>query len=91
VAKGEVTSWVRAPVTRDADASETKPEGVERVLGELVTCPYCVSLCVSLWTASGLSYALVLYPRQTRVVATIFGAQAVADFLNAAFVKLKGD
>jgi hypothetical protein len=85
--KDEVTSWVRAPVTRDADASETKPEGVERVLGELVTCPYCVSL----WTASGLSYALVLYPRQTRVVATIFGAQAVADFLNAAFVKLKGD
>jgi hypothetical protein len=87
VAKDEVTSWVRAPVTRDADASETKPEGVERVLGELVTCPYCVSL----WTASGLSYALVLYPRQTRVVATIFGAQAVSDFLNAAFIKLKGD
>jgi hypothetical protein len=87
VAKDEVTSWVRAPVTRHADASEPKPEGVERVLGELVTCPYCVSL----WTASGLSYALVLYPRQTRVVATTFGAQAVADFLNAAFVKLKGD
>jgi hypothetical protein len=33
----------------------------------------------------------VLYPRQTRLVATIFGAQAVADFLNAAFVKLKED
>jgi hypothetical protein len=33
----------------------------------------------------------VLYPRQTRVVTTIFGAQAVADFLNAAFVKLKED
>ena len=87
VAKDEVTSWVRAPVTRDADASETKPEGVERVLGELVTCPYCVGV----WAASGLSYALVLYPRQTRLATTIFGAQAVADFLNAAFVKLKGD
>jgi hypothetical protein len=33
----------------------------------------------------------VLYPRQTRLVTTIFGAQAVADFLNAAFVKLKED
>jgi hypothetical protein len=31
----------------------------------------------------------VLYPRQTRLVTSIFGAQAVADFLNAAFVKLK--
>jgi hypothetical protein len=85
VAKDEVTSWVRAPVTRDAETSVPKPRGVERALGELVTCPYCVGV----WAASGLSYALVLYPRQTRLVTTIFGAQAVADFLNAAFVKLK--
>jgi Protein of unknown function (DUF1360) len=87
VAKDEVTSWVRAPVTRDAEATEPKPQGVERALGELVTCPYCVGV----WAASGLSYALVLYPRQTRLVTTIFGAQAVADFLNAAFVRLKED
>ena len=87
VAKDEVTSWVRAPVTRDAEASEPKPQGVERALGELVTCPYCVGV----WAASGLSYALVLYPRQTRLATTIFGAQAVAAFLNAAFVKLKED
>jgi hypothetical protein len=85
VAKDDVTSWVRAPVTRDAETSEPKPQGVERALGELVTCPYCVGV----WAASGLSYALVLYPRQTRLITTIFGAQAVADFLNAAFVKLK--
>jgi uncharacterized protein DUF1360 len=87
VAKDEVTTWVRAPVTRDEDATEPKQRGMERALGELVTCPYCVGL----WIASGLSYALVLYPRQTRLVTTIFGAQAVADFLNAAFVKLKED
>jgi hypothetical protein len=87
VAKDDVTSWVRAPVTRDAETSVPKPQGVERALGELVTCPYCVGV----WAASGLSYALVLYPRQTRLVTTIFGAQAVADFLNAAFVKLKED
>jgi hypothetical protein len=30
VAKDEVTSWVRAPVTRDAEASEPKPQGVQR-------------------------------------------------------------
>jgi hypothetical protein len=85
VAKDEVTSWVRAPVTRDEDATEPKPYGVERALGELVTCPYCIGV----WAASGLSYALVLFPRETRLVTTIFGSQAVADFLNAAFVRLK--
>jgi hypothetical protein len=87
VAKDDVTAWVRAPVTRDAETNEPKPRGVERALGELVTCPYCVGV----WAASGLSYALVLYPRQTRLVTTVFGAQAVADFLNAAFVRLKDD
>jgi hypothetical protein len=85
VAKDEVTSWVRAPVTRDEDATEPKPYGMERALGELVTCPYCIGV----WAASGLSYALVLFPRETRLVTTIFGSQAVADFLNAAFVRLK--
>jgi Protein of unknown function (DUF1360) len=85
VARDDVTSWVRAPVTQDDEATEPKPEGTARALGELVTCPYCVGI----WTAAGLSYALVLLPRETRLVTTIFSAQAVADFLNAAFVKLK--
>ena len=85
VAKDEVTSWVRAPVTRDEEASEPKPEGAARALGELLTCPYCVGV----WTAAVLSYSLVVFPRETRVVTTIFSAQAVADFLNAAFVKLQ--
>jgi hypothetical protein len=87
VAKDEVTSWVRAPVTRDDEATEPKPRGVERALGELVTCPYCVGV----WIASGLTYALVVFPRETRLVTTIFSGQAVADFLNAAFVKLQDD
>jgi Protein of unknown function (DUF1360) len=87
VAKDEVTTWVRAPVTRDHDATEPKPRGVERAVGELLTCPYCVGV----WVASGLSYALVLFPRQTRLVTTVFGAQAIADFLNAAYVRLLED
>jgi hypothetical protein len=85
IAKDPVTSFVRAPVTEDPDATEPKREGAARVLGELVTCPYCIGL----WVASGLSYSLALFPRQTRLVTTIFGAQAVADFLNAAFVRLR--
>ena len=87
VAKDEVTTWVRAPVTKDEEATEPKPRGAKRALGELVTCPYCIGL----WIASGLTYSLVLFPRETRLVTTIFSGQAVADFLNAAFVKLQQD
>jgi Protein of unknown function (DUF1360) len=87
IARDRVAAFVRAPVTEDADATEPKAAGPGRALGELVTCPYCIGL----WIASGLSYSLVLYPRQTRLVTTIFGAQAVADFLNAGFVRLHGD
>jgi hypothetical protein len=87
VAKDDVTTWVRAPVTRDEEGTQPERAGAARALGELVTCPYCVGV----WVAAGLSYALVLFPRETRLVTTIFGAQAVADFLNTAFVKLKED
>ncbi|HEX2044617.1 MAG TPA: DUF1360 domain-containing protein [Gaiellaceae bacterium] len=85
VAKDEVTRFVRAPVTQDEEASEPEPEGWRRALGELVTCPHCVGL----WISAGLVSSLVVLPRQTRFVATVFGAQAIADFLNAGFVKLR--
>ena len=87
IARDRATSFLRAPVTDDPDATEPKREGPARALGELVTCPYCIGV----WAASGFAYALVLFPRQTRLVTTILGAQAVADFLNAAFVRLHGD
>ena len=85
VAKDEVTKFVRAPVTRDEEASEPEPRGWPRALGELVTCPYCIGL----WIAAGFSYGLVFVPRETRFVTALFGAQAVADFLNAAYVKTR--
>ena len=87
VAKDEVTTWMRAPVTRDEDAQEPERDGMARALGELVTCPYCIGL----WASAGLTAALAVRPRETRLVAAVFGAQAVADFLNAAFVRVRGD
>ena len=85
--KEEVTAFVRAPVTEDAEAQEPKREGMARVLGELLTCPYCVGL----WIASTLSYSLVRFPRETRFATTIFGAYALSDFLHAGFIRLRGD
>jgi hypothetical protein len=87
IAKDEVTSFVRVPVTRDEEAQEPDPEGWRRALGELLTCPYCIGL----WVAAGFSASLVLFPRETRFAATVFGGQTVADFLNAAFVRLRAD
>jgi hypothetical protein len=54
-------------------------------LGELVTCPYCIGV----WVAAGLTGAMALRPREARLVTTVFGAQALADFLNAAFVRVR--
>jgi hypothetical protein len=87
ITKEEVTAFVRAPVTEDAEAQEPKPEGMARVLGELLTCPYCVGL----WVASALSFSLVRFPRETRFATTIFGAYALSDFLHAGFARLRGD
>lgn len=86
IAKEDVTSFVRAPVTVDEEASEPEPNGFRGAVGQLVTCPSCLGL----WIAAGFSGANVLWPRQTRFVASVLATHAGADFLNASFVRLKG-
>jgi hypothetical protein len=86
ITKEDVTTFVRAPVTEDAEAQQPKPDGMRRVLGELVTCPYCIGL----WVVAAVSFSLVRFPRETRFATTIFGAYALTDFLHAGFVRLRG-
>jgi hypothetical protein len=85
VTKDEITAFLRAPVTEDEDATTPKKGGIAGALGKLLTCPYCVGV----WTAAGLSYAHVLAPKEARFATSIFGADAIADFLNAGFVRLR--
>lgn len=85
VARDRVASFVRAPVTRDDDASEPKPRGIARALGELFTCPYCLDL----WLAAAFSAANIVWPRPTRFVTSILAAHAGADFLQAAFARVR--
>jgi hypothetical protein len=85
ITKEDVTAFVRAPVTEDPEAQQPKRRGMPRVLGELVTCPYCIGL----WIASGLTYGHVLFPREARFFTTVFGSYAVSDFLHAGFMWLK--
>ena len=86
IAKEEITAFVRAPVTEDAAAQKPKPDGMRRVLGELLTCPYCTGL----WISSLLSYSHVLFPKESRFATSIFSAYAITDFLNAGFTRLRG-
>jgi hypothetical protein len=86
VTKDEITAFLRVPVTEDEAASEPKKTGFSGAVGKLLTCPYCVGV----WTAAGLSYAHVLAPREARFATSVFGADAIADFLNAGFVRLRG-
>ena len=87
IAKDRVTSPLRAPFTeyeKAAGASEVKEkvrgEGMQRAVGDLVTCPYCLSP----WVAAALVFGLVFRPRATRLVMGTFAAAAISGLLHHA-------
>ncbi len=87
IAKDRVTSPLRAPFTEyvePAGQSEVKEKvrgtGMQRAVGDLLTCPWCLSP----WVAAGLAFGLVFQPRATRLVAGVFAAATVSDFLHHA-------
>ncbi len=89
LAKAKATSFVRAPFTEYERPTghgevEERPRGggARRAVGELLVCPYCLSQ----WISAGFAAGLVLAPRTTRLVAASYSAQALADFLQLAYV-----
>lgn len=87
IAKDRVTSPLRAPFTEyvePAGQSEIKEKvrgrGMQRAVGDLLTCPWCLSP----WVAAGLAFGFVFKPRATRLVAGVFAAATVSDFLHHA-------
>jgi Protein of unknown function (DUF1360) len=92
VAKDPITSPVRAPFTSYRGlsapgelAEEVRGHGLQHSLGELLTCP----MCVSQWAATALSVGLVVRPRLTRRVMATFAAVGGADLLQHAYVALQ--
>ena len=88
VTKDKITAFARAPFTRyqapggPGEVEErARGRGVRRVIGELLVCPYCLSV----WTSAALHLGLIYAPRTTRVVASTFSALALADFLHIAY------
>lgn len=91
-----VTSPLRAPFTSfeghggPAEVNEQpRGSGLQRSIGELVSCPFCMSQ----WIATGFGFGLLLAPRVTRQVAATFAALEIADILQfgrAAIAKADG-
>jgi len=85
ISKDRVTSPLRAPFTEyegSASASEVKEKsrgtGLQRALGDLVTCPFCMGL----WVATALAYGFSKRPRMIRLVGGIFTRVVISDFLH---------
>jgi hypothetical protein len=88
LSKDRVTSVLRAPFTRfkeDAGYGEVEEEargtGLQRAIGELLICQYCVAQ----WVAAGLVLGHAVAPRETRVVAGTFAVYGVSNLLNLAY------
>lgn len=88
IAKDPITSPFRLPFTRyegtgaPAELKEkVVAEGMGHAVGELLTCP----LCLSQWVATGFVTGMIFAPRATRLVAATFASVAVSDFLQYAY------
>jgi hypothetical protein len=85
ITRDRVTAFVRAPFARQGEptgrgevASEAQGSGVRRAVGELVTCPFCMTQ----WVAATGVVGLVAAPRATRFVASILAVRTVAEVVN---------
>ncbi|HTI26012.1 MAG TPA: DUF1360 domain-containing protein [Kutzneria sp.] len=90
--KDAVTSPLRAPFARyeepagDGEVMESvRGHGVQHAAGEMLTCPFCLSV----WVATGLTAGLVFAPRLTRLVCGTLTALTVSDGLHLVYDKAK--
>jgi hypothetical protein len=90
ISKDSVTSPLRAAFTRYREPGgpaevmeDVRGTGVRHAVGELVTCPFCLSP----WIATALTGGLVIAPRFTRAVTAVFSAVAVSDHLQLTYAR----
>jgi hypothetical protein len=92
LAKDRVTSAVRAPFTRfqsDGGPGEVEERargrGLRRAVGELLICPFCLSV----WIGAAFAAGLVVAPRPTRWAASVLTAVFGSDVLQVAYKGLE--
>ena len=88
ITKDWVTAPLRAPFTEYKESAgggevieKSRGEGLQRAIGDLVTCPWCSAP----WVAATLGFGFVFAPRVTRFVSGVFAAVTVSDFLQHAY------
>jgi hypothetical protein len=87
ITRDDVTSFLREPfVEGDAVGNGAEPagEGIQRAIGELITC----SRCTGTWVAAVLTSTQVLAPRFGRLLTWSLAAAALNDWLQAGFTAL---
>lgn len=92
ITKDAVASPLRAPFTRYVGPAgpgevteEVRGRGVRHAVGELLTCPFCLSP----WVGTALLAGLTVAPRPTRHVTALFSAVTVADLLQLGYSALE--
>jgi hypothetical protein len=88
--KARVMSAIRAPFTRfqedggpDEVEEAARGHGLRRVIGELLVCPYCLSM----WFATLFTLGLLVAPRPTRWAASVLAIVFASDVLQIAYRK----
>ncbi|HVE99874.1 MAG TPA: DUF1360 domain-containing protein [Rubrobacteraceae bacterium] len=91
LANDAVAMPLRAPFTEMQEKQspkmvdeEPRGKGLRKSVGELVTCKFCLGM----WMASFFTYGLVLAPRVTRVIASIFAVVTLSDHLHQTYKAL---
>lgn len=89
ITRDKVTSSVRAPFVRYKGGrgrgevvEEPKGTGLRHAVGELLSCPYCMSQ----WVAAAFGVGMVAAPRLTRLIAYVYSTLALADVFQVGYV-----
>ena len=90
LAKDRITGILRAPFVsyiRSAGHGEVEEEprgrGIQRGIGQLVSCPYCLAP----WCATAMAFGFLFAPRVARLFAGILASVAASDFLHKIYLK----
>src|SRR2546423_1592623 len=90
ISKDRITGIVRAPFVsyiRSAGHGEVEEEprgrGMQRGIGQLLSCPYCMAP----WCATALAFGFIFAPRVTRLFAGILASVAASDCLHKIYLK----
>lgn len=87
ISTDDILQWLREPfieIEKEQIAGQEVPtrvgrgRGIRRVLGELLSCPWCVGV----WVAAGLTYAYFLLPRPVWMFVLVMAIAEVGSLVQ---------